>query len=81
MYLQLHHLPAAQIDSQLPGIWHLVMSFAGIDCRVKPIPIIPTVHYNMGGIPTNYMGQVVTQTVGNQLYVQHVGLNNMKVYN
>lgn len=80
MYLQLHHLPASHINKQLPGVIHLVKSFAGVDIRDKPIPIIPTVHYNMGGIPTNYKGQVVTQTVinhtiTNQIFMLQFDLN------
>lgn len=63
MYLQLHHLPADFLKKQLPGIRELAKNFAGIDIVNKPIPIIPTVHYNMGGIPTNYKAQVLTQVV------------------
>lgn len=63
MYLQLNHLPPDILDNQLPGIMELARNFAGVDIKKQPIPIIPTVHYNMGGIPTNYRGQVVTQTV------------------
>lgn len=63
MHLQLHHLPADFLVKQLPGVRELAKSFADVDIIKKPIPIIPTVHYNMGGIPTNYKGQVLTQIV------------------
>lgn len=60
VYLQLHHLPAEQLHSRLPGISETAMVFAGVDVTREPIPVLPTVHYNMGGIPTNYRGQVLT---------------------
>lgn len=60
VYLQLHHLPAEQIMSRLPGIAESAMVFAGVDVTKEPIPILPTVHYTMGGIPTNYSGQCLT---------------------
>lgn len=59
--LQLHHLPKETILKQLPGIRQLGLTFAGVDILREPIPVIPTVHYTMGGIPTNYKGQVLTQ--------------------
>uniref|UniRef100_A0AAF5PLF1 Succinate dehydrogenase [ubiquinone] flavoprotein subunit, mitochondrial n=1 Tax=Wuchereria bancrofti TaxID=6293 RepID=A0AAF5PLF1_WUCBA len=59
IYLQLHHLPAKDLHAKLPGIMETAMIFAGVDAAKEPIPVIPTVHYNMGGIPTNYMGQVL----------------------
>lgn len=58
VYLQLHHLPAEQLATRLPGISETAMIFAGVDVTREPIPVLPTVHYNMGGIPTNYKGQV-----------------------
>jgi len=60
VYLQLHHLPTEQLASKLPGISETAKIFAGVDVTKEPIPVIPTVHYNMGGIPTNWRGQVVT---------------------
>ena len=57
-YLQLHHLPTEILRTRLPGVAHLAWVFAGVDIEKDPIPIIPTVHYNMGGIPTNYCTQV-----------------------
>lgn len=60
VYLQLSHLPAETLRTRLPGISETAMIFAGVDVTRDPIPVIPTVHYNMGGIPTNYMGQALT---------------------
>ncbi|KYR03075.1 succinate dehydrogenase [Tieghemostelium lacteum] len=62
--LNLTHLSPEIIDERLPGIRETAMIFAGVDVTKEPIPIIPTVHYNMGGIPTNYKGQVVDFTEG-----------------
>eukprot|EP01100_Stratorugosa_tubuloviscum_P013818 TRINITY_DN70_c3_g1_i5.p1 TRINITY_DN70_c3_g1~~TRINITY_DN70_c3_g1_i5.p1 ORF type:complete len:648 (-),score=358.46 TRINITY_DN70_c3_g1_i5:137-2080(-) len=59
--LQLSHLPAAVLEERLPGISETAKIFAGVDVTKEPIPILPTVHYNMGGIPTNFMGEVVTK--------------------
>jgi len=59
-YLQLHHLPPEQLCARLPGISETAMIFAGVDVTREPIPVIPTVHYNMGGIPTNYRGEAIT---------------------
>ena len=61
VFLQLHHLPPEQLASRLPGISESAMIFAGVDVTKEPIPVIPTVHYNMGGIPTNYKGQVISR--------------------
>ena len=58
VYLQLHHLPPEQLAQRLPGISETAMIFAGVDVTREPIPVLPTVHYNMGGVPTNYRGQV-----------------------
>ncbi|KAG8178063.1 hypothetical protein JTE90_026016 [Oedothorax gibbosus] len=60
VYLQLHHLPPEQLATRLPGISETAMIFAGVDVTREPIPVLPTVHYNMGGVPTNYRGQVIT---------------------
>lgn len=51
-------MPAEQLHQRLPGISETAMIFAGVDVTREPIPVLPTVHYNMGGIPTNYKGQV-----------------------
>ena len=58
MFLQLSHLPAEVLKTRLPGISETAMIFAGVDVTRDPIPVLPTVHYNMGGTPTNYKGQV-----------------------
>ena len=60
IYLQLSHLPKALIHERLPGIAETASVFAGIDITKEPIPVLPTVHYCMGGVPTNYKGQVLT---------------------
>ncbi|XP_013400938.1 succinate dehydrogenase [ubiquinone] flavoprotein subunit, mitochondrial [Lingula anatina] len=62
IYLQLHHLPPNILSTRLPGISETAMIFAGVDVTREPIPVLPTVHYNMGGVPTNYKGQVVQYT-------------------
>ncbi len=58
--LKLEHLDKKYIEERLPGIRELSMVFAGVDCTKEPIPIVPTAHYSMGGIPTNRFTQVVT---------------------
>ena len=58
MYLQLSHLPPEQLNARLPGISETARIFAGVDVSRDPIPVLPTVHYNMGGVPTNFRGQV-----------------------
>lgn len=59
IYLNLMHLGPEVINKRLPGIAESARIFAGVDVAKEPIPVIPTVHYNMGGIPTNYHGEVV----------------------
>jgi len=61
IYLQLSHLPPEVLHERLPGISETASIFAGVDVTKQPIPVLPTVHYNMGGIPTRYTGEVVTQ--------------------
>ncbi|XP_014210631.1 succinate dehydrogenase [ubiquinone] flavoprotein subunit, mitochondrial-like [Copidosoma floridanum] len=61
LYLQMHHIPLETIRSRLPGISDLASIFAGINVERQPIPVIPTVHFNMGGIPTNYKAQVLSR--------------------
>ncbi|KAE8351320.1 FAD binding domain-containing protein [Aspergillus coremiiformis] len=61
IYLQLSHLPAKLLHERLPGISETASIFAGVDVTKQPIPVLPTVHYNMGGIPTKYTGEVLTQ--------------------
>ncbi|TRM57552.1 FAD binding domain-containing protein [Schizophyllum amplum] len=60
IYLQLSHLPAEILHERLPGISETAAIFAGVDVTKEPIPVLPTVHYNMGGIPTKYTGEVIT---------------------
>lgn len=62
IYLHLDHLPAALLHERLPGISETAKIFAGVDVTKEPIPVLPTVHYNMGGVPTNYHGEVVQKT-------------------
>merc|ERR1712146_140533 len=59
IYLHLDHLPPELLNERLPGISETAAIFAGVDVTKEPIPVLPTVHYNMGGIPTNYTGQVL----------------------
>jgi succinate dehydrogenase / fumarate reductase flavoprotein subunit len=61
IYLHLDHLDSKIIHERLPGIAETARIFAGVDVTSQPIPVLPTVHYNMGGIPTNYHGEVVTK--------------------
>jgi len=61
IHLNLNHLDPAVLAERLPGISESAKIFAGVDVTKEPIPVIPTVHYNMGGIPTNYHGEVVTR--------------------
>lgn len=70
--LKLDHLGADKIKSFLPGIRELSMQFAGVDPIEEPIPVVPTCHYSMGGIPTNKYGQVVTHKKGKDEVVQGV---------
>ena len=60
MNLCINHLPASTIHEKLPGICETAMIFAGVDATKDPIPVLPTVHYNMGGIPTNWKTEVLT---------------------
>jgi len=62
--LHLDHLDPAVLHERLPGISESARIFAGVDVTREPIPIVPTVHYNMGGIPTNYRGEVLTKKGG-----------------
>ncbi|RFB05506.1 succinate dehydrogenase flavoprotein subunit [Parvularcula marina] len=61
IHLNLNHIPAETLAERLPGISESARIFAGVDVTKEPIPILPTVHYNMGGIPTNYHGEVLTK--------------------
>jgi len=65
IHLNLSHLPKATLDLRLPGISESARIFAGVDLQKEPIPVLPTVHYNMGGVPTNYWGEVLNPTHDN----------------
>ncbi|PZX18360.1 succinate dehydrogenase subunit A [Palleronia aestuarii] len=62
IHLNLNHLPKEALHERLPGISESAKIFAGVDVTKEPIPVLPTVHYNMGGIPTNYWGEVLHPT-------------------
>ena len=62
IHLNLSHLPPEALAERLPGISESAKIFAGVDVNKEPIPVLPTVHYNMGGIPTNYFGEVLNPT-------------------
>ena len=64
IHLHLDHLDPAVLHERLPGISESARVFAGVDVTKEPIPVLPTVHYNMGGIPTNYHGEVLTKVGG-----------------
>src|SRR6266849_4333708 len=65
IYLHLDHLDPQVLHERLPGIADLARIFAGVDMAKQPIPVLPTAHYNMGGIPTNHHGEVLTKNNGN----------------
>ena len=66
IYLHLEHLGPELLEERLPGISESAKIFAGVDVTKEPIPVLPTVHYNMGGIPTNYHGEVLTKKGKNE---------------
>ena len=68
--LKLDHLGESLIKARLPGIRELSLKFAGVDPIVEPIPVVPTCHYSMGGIPTNMHGQVLTKHKGKEKIVE-----------
>src|SRR5713101_3108509 len=65
LLLHLDHLDPSVLHERLPGISESARIFAGVDVTREPIPVLPTVHYNMGGVATNYHGEVLTKTDGN----------------
>ena len=65
IFLHLEHLGAEVLNQRLPGITETAKIFSGVDATKDPIPVLPTVHYNMGGIPTNYHGEVLRPTPHN----------------
>jgi succinate dehydrogenase / fumarate reductase flavoprotein subunit len=64
IYLHLDHLGPELLHERLPGISESARIFAGVDVTREPIPVLPTVHYNMGGVPTNYMGEAISPRGG-----------------
>ena len=69
VHLHLEHLGREVIDERLPGIAETARIFAGVDVTKEPIPVLPTVHYNMGGVPTNYHGEVVAKNAAGEEYI------------
>ena len=65
LHLHLDHLPAEVLAERLPGISETAAIFAGVDVTKEPIPVLPTVHYNMGGVPTNHLAEVIKPAPGN----------------
>jgi succinate dehydrogenase / fumarate reductase flavoprotein subunit len=63
--LKLDHLGAETIHKRLPSVYEIGINFANVDITKEPIPVVPTIHYQMGGVPTNIHGQVVVQKDGN----------------
>lgn len=66
IHLHLDHLPPEILHERLPGISETAAIFAGVDVTKEPIPVLPTVHYNMGGIPTNWKGEVINPTADDE---------------
>ena len=69
IFLHLEHLDPKILHERLPGISESARIFAGVDVNKEPIPVLPTVHYNMGGIPTNFHGEVLTKKNGDPDFV------------
>src|SRR5215216_592853 len=65
IFLHLDHIDPKILHERLPGITETAKTFSGVDLTRQPVPVVPTVHYNMGGIPTNFHGEVVTIRNGN----------------
>jgi len=70
IFLRLDHLGPEVVHKRLPGITELSKTFAGVDPAIQPIPVVPTCHYMMGGIPTNVNGQVITINDGEDVVVE-----------
>ena len=71
IYLHLNHLSPEHLHERLPGILETAHIFAGVDATKEPIPVLPTVHYNMGGIPTDWRAQVLTtDSAGNDVKIK-----------
>ncbi len=78
LYLHLEHLPPALLHERLPGISETARIFAGVNVTKQPIPVLPTVHYNMGGIPTNYHAEVVIKQLSPETQVASPNLPYMR---
>ena len=70
IHLHLDHLPEKTLAERLPGISESARIFAGVDLTKEPIPVLPTVHYNMVGVPTNYWGEVLNPSIDDEDFVQ-----------
>ena len=70
IFLRLDHLGPEVVHKRLPGITELSKTFAGVDPAVQPIPVVPTCHYMMGGVPTNLNGQVITTKEGKDTVIE-----------
>ena len=70
IFLRLDHLGPEVVHKRLPGITELSKTFAGVDPAVQPIPVVPTCHYMMGGVPTNLNGQVITIKEGKDTVIE-----------
>ena len=71
IYLHLNHLPPDTLKERLPGISETAHIFAGVDVTKEPIPVVPTVHYNMGGVPTNWKTEVLTKGADGKDQIVH----------
>jgi succinate dehydrogenase flavoprotein subunit len=71
IYLHLNHLPPDTLKERLPGISETAHIFAGVDVTKEPIPVVPTVHYNMGGVPTNWKTEVITKGADGKDQIVH----------
>lgn len=69
IHLNLHHIPPEMLNQRLPGIQESAKIFAGVDVNKEPAPVLPTVHYNMGGIPTDYQTQILKLDKHGQAHV------------
>ncbi len=76
IFLHLDHLDPAILHERLPGISESAKIFAGVDVTKQPIPVLPTVHYNMGGVPTNVHGEVMTKKPSSNLLPDGGGLSS-----
>ena len=72
IHLHLNHLDPELLAERLPGISETAAIFSGVDVTREPIPVLPTVHYNMGGIPTNWKGQARSISKAGILFALHV---------